>query len=143
MLLAIDDERGRCLNVVSSSVFLKPSNQRLGFVLILQAGLQRVVFQTGKTAGFTQRIRDGNRITGASFCNAYFGSVKETSPGSIEIGALGSTRKTCGAPADSLEQRFRSSLSAATKYTFLAGKLALTASREGRLETLVFAPRPR
>lgn len=88
-------------------------------------------------------VVEGNRITGTSFCNAYFGSVKETAPGEIEIGGLGSTRRACGAPADSLEQRFRTALLTASKYGFVSGKLAVTGSHEGRPETLVFAPRPR
>jgi heat shock protein HslJ len=87
-------------------------------------------------------VVEGDRVSGSSFCNRYFGGVVESSPGQIEVKGLGSTRMSCPAPADSLELRFQGALAAAAKYSFVCGKLALTVQRDGVLETLVFAPRP-
>jgi heat shock protein HslJ len=87
-------------------------------------------------------VVEGGRVSGSSFCNRYFGAAQEPSPGQIEVGGLGSTRMSCPAPADSLELRFQSALAAVVKYSFHCGKLALTAERDGILETLVFAARP-
>jgi heat shock protein HslJ len=84
----------------------------------------------------------GDRVYGSSFCNRYTGGVRGEAPGEIAIGALASTRMSCPPPADGLEFRFQSALSAAMKYSFHCGKLALTVEQDGGLGTLVFAPRP-
>jgi heat shock protein HslJ len=87
-------------------------------------------------------VVEGDRVAGSSFCNDYFGRLKETAPGEIEVGVLASTRKVCDETASDLERRFQTALSRANKFAFLAGKLALTVRSDDAVETLLFAPRP-
>jgi len=86
-------------------------------------------------------VVEGDRVFGTSFCNAYFGKLVETAPGEIEVRALGSSRRSCPAPANGLEHRFQGALAAVARYSFLVGRLALT-TRQDPPATLVFAPRP-
>ena len=68
----------------------------------------------------------GDRIAGFGGCNRYAASIRETSPGSIALGPAAATKMACAEPQMRLEDRFLASLGAATRYSFLAGRLALS-----------------
>ncbi len=89
----------------------------------------------------TLRYRDGE-IGGSSGCNRFFGSVRPADgPGSLVIGALGSTQRACEEPAMALEDHFLASLGAVRRFSFLAGRLALH-SESGRGSTRLLFRRP-
>jgi heat shock protein HslJ len=67
-----------------------------------------------------------DNVVGFGGCNRYTGALKETSPGTITVGPLASTRKACPAAEMDLEDKFTSRMNKVTSYTFLAGQLALT-----------------
>lgn len=84
---------------------------------------------------------DGDRFAGFSGCNRYFATAQEPSPTELSLGALGGTRMACPAPEMELERRYLAALGGAFKYSFLAGKLALSYQEDEAFETLLFAPR--
>lgn len=73
----------------------------------------------------TAVVADG-RIAGFGGCNRYTASISETSPGSIAVGPAAATKMACPEPEMLLEDRFLASLGAAVRYSFLAGRLALS-----------------
>lgn len=71
----------------------------------------------------------GVRLSGHSGCNRYTGSFEELGPGKIKVSPLAGTRMMC-APTDmNLEQEFLRRLERVNRYTFLAGRLALSGPR--------------
>jgi heat shock protein HslJ len=69
---------------------------------------------------------DGNRLVGGAGCNNYFASVKAgDSPGDIEIGPAGTTRKMCPQAEMAVEKRFLEQLAGVKQVRFVAGQLAL------------------
>ncbi|MDX1389870.1 MAG: META domain-containing protein, partial [Acidobacteriota bacterium] len=72
----------------------------------------------------TIAFEDG-KVTGRSGCNSYFAGIEETSPGRVELGPAGATRKACPPPLMDVEQRYLTRLGGVTRYQFLLGKLAL------------------
>jgi heat shock protein HslJ len=89
-------------------------------------------------------VFDGDRISGTSGCNRYFASVKETGelPGDLQVSEIGGTRMACPKAVMSLENRYLKALQSTTRYSFMAGKLALTWRKNGKSGTLLFTPRP-
>jgi heat shock protein HslJ len=83
-------------------------------------------------------VFDGPRISGFGGCNRYFGQVVEKSPGAIVVGPMGSTKMACPAPAMELEDRFLPAMSRMTRYSFLGGRLILSASDGGAPRELTF-----
>jgi heat shock protein HslJ len=86
-------------------------------------------------------FKDG-RFTGSSGCNNYFAPVKEGKiPGDVEVGALGTTRKSCPASEMSVERRFLEQLVRVRKFGFLVTQLALSWEKDGVWKTMLFDKR--
>jgi heat shock protein HslJ len=90
-------------------------------------------------------FKDG-RFTGSSGCNNYFAPAKEGKiPGDVEVGAAGTTRKSCPANEMSVERRFLEQLVRVRKFGFLVTQLALSWEKDGVWKTMLFdkrQPRP-
>jgi heat shock protein HslJ len=85
---------------------------------------------------------EGNRVSGKSGCNRYFGSVKVGEmPGAISMGPIGGTRMACPNTIMAIEDHYLEALGNVTSYSFLAGKLALTWEKGGVTHTMLFIPR--
>jgi heat shock protein HslJ len=70
---------------------------------------------------------DGARLAGSAGCNNYFAGVKAgASPGDLEVGPAGSTRKMCPDAEMVVEQRFLAQLAGVNRMRFVAGQLALS-----------------
>jgi heat shock protein HslJ len=86
------------------------------------------------------------RFAGSSGCNNYFAPVKEGKiPGDLEVGAMGTTRKSCLNNEMSVERRFLDQLARVKKFSFLVTQLALSWEKEGVWKTMLFdkrQPRP-
>ena len=78
-------------------------------------------------------------IRGFAGCNRFTASVKETTPGVIEVGPAAATRMACPEPEMDLEQTFLAGLAKVNGYTFLAGQLALTWSGKDGSGMMLFA----
>jgi heat shock protein HslJ len=86
-------------------------------------------------------FKDG-RFTGSSGCNNYFAPVKEGKiPGDVEVGAAGTTRKSCPANEMSVERRFLEQLVRVRKFGFLVTQLALSWEKDGVWKTMLFDKR--
>jgi heat shock protein HslJ len=66
------------------------------------------------------------RIAGFAGCNRYTASIRETAPGGIAVGPAAATKMACPEGETRLEERFLASLGAATRYSFVGGRLALS-----------------
>ncbi|HEX2260993.1 MAG TPA: META domain-containing protein [Candidatus Binatia bacterium] len=90
-------------------------------------------------------FKDG-RFTGSSGCNNYFAPAKDGKiPGDVEVGAAGTTRKSCPANEMSVERRFLEQLVRVRKFGFLVTQLALSWEKDGVWKTMLFdkrQPRP-
>jgi heat shock protein HslJ len=88
-------------------------------------------------------VFDGNRISGKSACNRYFAGVKPASelPDEIRVSGIGSTRMACPDEVMALESRYLEALADVTRFSFVAGKLALTWKKDGATHTMLFVPR--
>lgn len=87
---------------------------------------------------------EGDRISGTTGCNRYFGSVREPEARKLTIGPLGSTRMACPEPKMETERRYLRALESVREVGFLNGRLALTYQLdEGEgVDSLLFAPAP-
>jgi heat shock protein HslJ len=88
-------------------------------------------------------VLEGDRISGKSGCNRYTATVKEGRdlPGDLHISGIGGTRMTCPEEVMTLETRYLEALGMVSRYSFMAGKLALTWWKNGATGTLLFVPR--
>lgn len=90
-------------------------------------------------------FKDG-RFTGSSGCNNYFAPAKDGKiPGDVEVGAAGTTRKSCPDNEMSVERRFLEQLVRVRKFGFLVTQLALSWEKDGVWKTMLFdkrQPRP-
>ena len=90
-------------------------------------------------------FKDG-RFTGSSGCNNYFAPAKDGKiPGDVEVGAVGTTRKSCPDNEMSVERRFLEQLVRVRKFGFLVTQLALSWEKDGVWKTMLFdkrQPRP-
>jgi heat shock protein HslJ len=88
-------------------------------------------------------ILEGDRIAGKGGCNRYFAAVEEGGhlPGDLHIREIGSTRMVCPESVMTLEKRYLEALGKVSRYSFIAGKLALTWWESGATGTLLFVPR--
>jgi heat shock protein HslJ len=84
----------------------------------------------------------GARVSGFSGCNAYTGGIEETSPGEIKLSQLAGTRKACPSADMDIEREFLLRMENVDRYTFLAGRLALTGERDGDRFLLLFKSKP-
>ena len=86
-------------------------------------------------------FKDG-RFTGSSGCNNYFAPAKDGKiPGDVEVGAAGTTRKSCPASEMSVERRFLEQLVRVRKFGFLVTQLALSWEKDGVWKTMLFDKR--
>lgn len=88
-------------------------------------------------------IFDGYGIAGTSACNRYNGSViAENTPGALRVdGPIATTRMACPPPDGDIEKRYLAALQGITRYSFVAGRLALSWGNDDESGTLIFAPR--
>lgn len=86
----------------------------------------------------TLTVEDG-RIAGSSGCNRYFAGIEESQRGSVTVSAIGSTRMACPEDVMEIESRYLAALAGVSKYSFLAGKLALSYRRGEAYHALLFA----
>jgi uncharacterized protein/heat shock protein HslJ len=86
-------------------------------------------------------VADENRIAGGSGCNRYTGSVADGElPGDFTVGTpLAVTRMACPSPFEEAERRYLKALQSATRFRFVAGRLAVDWSDEDEWGSLVFA----
>jgi len=83
-------------------------------------------------------FKDG-RFTGGSGCNNYFAPVKPgATPGDVEVGLVGTTRKSCPNNEAPVETRFLDQLARVKKFGFLATQLALSWEKESVWKTMLF-----
>ena len=88
----------------------------------------------------TLTYRQG-QFVGHSGCNKYFGQVKAGQmPGDLVVGPVAGTRMACPAAVMEVEQRFLTALGNAFKFSYLAGKLALTWREGDVFNTMLFNP---
>jgi len=82
---------------------------------------------------------DGDRATGSAGCNRLAAAVSSgDSPGDVSVSVAATTRQACGEPADSIESRFLTLMTSATKFSFAATRLVITYNTGGVLGTMVF-----
>jgi heat shock protein HslJ len=86
---------------------------------------------------------EDDRVSGSSGCNTYFATAQAPGPGRLGFNAMGTTRMACEGPVMEIEREYLRTLAAATGYSFLAGRLALTCETDEGPVVLVFAPRDR
>ncbi len=87
-------------------------------------------------------VFEKGKVSGSGGCNQYFASVTEPSPGVIQVGPVGATKKFCPGPAGEIEQRFLAALAKASRYTLEGDRLVLTFERPGGgAGKLAFTPR--
>jgi heat shock protein HslJ len=67
-----------------------------------------------------------NSVRGSAGCNRFTAPVKETAPGELHIGPAAATKMACPPAEMELEQKFLALFEKASRYTFVAGQLALT-----------------
>lgn len=84
-----------------------------------------------------------DRVSGSSGCNTYFAGVSAPGPGKLGFNGMGATRKACPEPVMDLERLYLTTLADAARYTFLAGRLALSCDTDEGPVTLLYAPRTR
>ena len=82
-----------------------------------------------------------DRVSGSSGCNDYFAGVSAPIPGELRFNGMGATRKACPASLMDLERRYLSALASAARYTFLAGRLALSCETDDGQVALIYEPR--
>jgi heat shock protein HslJ len=78
-----------------------------------------------------------NSVRGSAGCNRFNATVKETAPGELKIGPPAATKMACPPAEMELEQKFLALFEKASRYTFVAGQLALT-GKDGT-GTLIFS----
>jgi len=67
-----------------------------------------------------------NGVRGFAGCNRFTAPLEETAPGEIDIGPAAATRMACPPEQMELEQKFLAQLDKVSRYSFLAGQLALS-----------------
>jgi heat shock protein HslJ len=71
-------------------------------------------------------VVDGDRVSGASGCNRYHGTIGQGETGtSLTVGPLAATRMACPPEVMDLEQRFTAALQGAQSWGFRLGDLVL------------------
>jgi len=90
------------------------------------------------TSMFVQFNADGS-VVGFAGCNQFFGQY-EVEPETIKIGALGSTRKACPEPINSLEYSFLEALQASVAAIRADNQLELRDANSASLCRFVAAP---
>jgi len=89
-------------------------------------------------------VFEDGRISGSGGCNRYFTAVEAgETPGDLTLGPIGSTMMACPDEIMALERRYLKAVESTLKFSFLAGKLALTFRDGDSSGALIFAPRER
>jgi heat shock protein HslJ len=111
--------------------------------------LQQLAGTTWRLAGYdshqpladdiliTAAFEDG-RVAGSAGCNRYFAAVEAPTPYQLKVQPGGSTRMACPPPQMAAEDRYLAALHAATQYSFVLGRLAITYNLDGTYGTLLF-----
>lgn len=82
---------------------------------------------------------DGERLAGSSGCNRYFAAARSGEiPGEIALGPVVATRKACPEPEMAVETRFLALLESVTRFSFLAGRLALSYQKGDTVGVMLF-----
>ena len=85
----------------------------------------------------TMTFQNG-RVTGRSACNSYFAGVVAAAPGELRFTGMGATRIACAEERMELERRYLRTLADASRYSFLAGRLALSCATDDGSTVLVY-----
>ena len=88
-------------------------------------------------------VFEEGKIAGKAGCNGYFANLEEGGdmPTGLSIGPIGATRMMCPEEIMVVEDRFLSQLAAATSYSYIAGRLALSWQNDDAAGVMIFAPR--
>jgi heat shock protein HslJ len=88
-------------------------------------------------------VFEEGKIAGKAGCNGYFGGIEEGGdmPSGLSIGPIGATRMMCPEEIMKVEDRFLRQLAAATSYSYIAGRLALSWQNDDAAGVMIFAPR--
>lgn len=89
----------------------------------------------------TLAFADG-QFSGTTGCQPYTVPVAEPTPGTVSMGALAATRRSCPGPQGEVDRRFRAALPKATGYTFLAGRLVLSGLDGDQMRSVTLAQQP-
>lgn len=82
-------------------------------------------------------------LAGSSGCNRFTGSASEGEmSGDMTIGPVATTRKMCPPEIQEIEDRFLNLFSGVNKYSFVAGRLALSYQHDDKIDSLLFSARP-
>ena len=89
-------------------------------------------------------VFEKGKISGSGGCNQYFASVTSPSPGAVQVGPVGATKRFCSGEVGEGEQQFFAALGKASHYSLEGGNLVLTWEKEGQQAPgrLIFAARP-
>lgn len=93
--------------------------------------------------GFEVTLEYGEgRFSGEGGCNRYTVPVQDaqTTPGSLELGAVGTTRRACPEPTAGYEARYLKALAGVSSMGFVDGNLSLVYEVDGTYGTLMFEP---
>jgi heat shock protein HslJ len=82
-----------------------------------------------------------DKVSGNAGCNSYFAGVRAATPGELGFNGMGATRMACPEPVMDVERRYLKTLSGASRYSLLAGRLVLGCDTDEGPQSLVFAPR--
>lgn len=87
-------------------------------------------------------VFEEGKIAGKAGCNGYFGGIEEGGdmPSGLCIGQIGATRMMCSEETMTVENRFLGQLAAATSYSYLAGRLAISWQSDEAAGVMIFAP---
>jgi heat shock protein HslJ len=88
-------------------------------------------------------VFEEGKIAGKAGCNGYFGGIEEGGdmPSGLSIGQIGATRMMCSEEIMKVENRFLGQLAAATSYSYIAGRLAVSWQSDDAAGVMIFAPR--
>jgi heat shock protein HslJ len=83
------------------------------------------------------------QVGGKSGCNRYFSGVSSgEDANSLKFGPIGGTRMACPGEAMAVESRYLGLLEKVDSFSFQGGQLLLGWEDDGRMDVLVFAPKP-
>ena len=92
------------------------------------------------TAEITISFDDG-KVTGSGGCNRYFAAVAGDTPGQLAFAGMGTTRMACPESTMGLERNYLKTLSGASRYSFLGGRLVLGCDTDDGPIALIYEQR--
>ena len=84
---------------------------------------------------------DDNKVTGSGGCNRYFAAVAGDTPGQLAFAGMGTTRMACPESTMGLERHYLKTLSGASRYSFLGGRLVLSCDTDDGPIALIYEQR--